>query len=74
MEEKIKGLLEEIRPLLNQDGGDIEFIRYEDNYVYVKLTGSCAYCGNQDITISYGLENYLRSEIPEILGVINVSL
>ena len=35
--EKIKEMIEQIRPYLNMDGGDIEYIKYEDNYVYVKL-------------------------------------
>ncbi len=37
--DKIKKMVEELRPYLNMDGGDIEFIKYEDNYLYVKLTG-----------------------------------
>ena len=73
MEEKIKALISDLR-LLNQDGGDIEFIRYEDNYVYIKLTGACQNCGFQDETINFGIENYLKEQIPEIEGVINVSL
>ena len=71
---KIKELLEDLRPFLNQDGGDIEFIKYEDNYVYVKLTGACAHCGYQDETITYGIEAYLKETSPEIEGVINVNL
>ena len=74
MEEKIKALIEDLRPLLNSDGGDIEFVRFEDNYVYIKLTGACANCGFQDETINYGLEAYLKSKIPEIEGVINIAL
>lgn len=74
MEEKIIELLNELRPYLNNDGGDIEFIRYEDNFVYIKLTGACAHCGFQDETINYGLERYLKEQIPEIEGVINVGL
>lgn len=74
MEEKIKELIEDLRPLLNQDGGDIEFIRFEDNYVFIKLTGACANCGFQDDTISFGIKNYLKEQIPDIEGVINVDL
>ena len=44
MEDKIKDLIEELRPFLIQDGGDIEFIRFEDNYVYIRLTGACKHC------------------------------
>jgi len=71
---KIKELLDDIRPFLNQDGGDVEFIRYEDNFVFVRLTGACAHCGFQDETLSFGLETYLKDQIPEIEGVINVEL
>lgn len=74
MEEKIKELIEDIRPFLNQDGGDIEFIRIEEGYVYIKLTGACAHCGFQDETINYGIETYFKEQVPEIKGVINVAL
>lgn len=74
MEEKIKELIDEIRPFLAGDGGDIEFIRYEDHYVYIKLSGACKNCLYQDGTISYGIEALLKSKIPEIEGVINVDL
>ncbi len=73
-EVKIKELIEDIRPLLNGDGGDIEFIRYEEEYVYIKLTGACAHCGYQDETINFGIEAYLKEQVPEIKGVINVPL
>lgn len=66
--------LEDIRPFLNMDGGDIEFIKYEDHYVYVKLTGACAMCSFQDFTLKDNIEAYLKEEIPEIEGVINVEL
>lgn len=74
IENKIKELLEDLRPFLNQDGGDIEFLKYEDNFVFIKLTGACAHCGYQDETINFGIENYLKEQIPEIEGVINTSL
>lgn len=71
---KIKELLEDLRPFLNQDGGDIEFLKYEDKFVFIRLTGACAHCGYQDETINYGIETYLKEQIPEIEGVINVEL
>ena len=74
MEEKIKELIEHMRPFLNMDGGDIEFIKYEEGYVYIKLYGACQECGFQDVTINDGLLQYFQSEIPEIEGVINVNL
>jgi len=69
---KIKELLDDLRPFLNGDGGDIEFIKYEDKFAYIKLTGACANCGFQDETISFGIEAYLKDQVPEIEGVINV--
>lgn len=74
MEEKIKELIEMIRPYLNMEGGDIEFIKYEENYVYVKLTGHCAECLDQDFTLKNYILAMLQEEIPEIEGIINVSL
>lgn len=74
MEEKIKELTEKIKPYLNMDGGDIEFIKYEDDYIYIKLTGACADCMFQDNTINDSLLSFYKDEIPSIKGVINVSI
>ena len=74
IEKKIKELLENIKPYLQMEGGDIEFIKFEDKFVYVKLTGACANCGLQDVTLKDGIEEMLKNEIPEIEGVINVTL
>ena len=71
---KIKEILETLRPYLNMDGGDVDFIKYENKIVYVKLTGACAACLFSDETIKNGLFESLKSEIPEIEGVINGSL
>ena len=40
MEEKLKDMIDQIRPFLVMDGGDIEFVKYEDNYLYIKLSGA----------------------------------
>lgn len=74
MEEKIIDMIDKMRPYLNMDGGDIEFIKYEDHYVYIKLSGSCVNCMYQDNTINEGLLQMFKSEIPEIEGIINVDL
>lgn len=74
IEKKIIELLENIKPYLQMDGGDIEFIKYEDKYVYIKLSGACAHCGYQDLTVKDGIEEMLKTDIPEIEGVINVEL
>ena len=71
---KIKEILETLRPYLNMDGGDVEFIKYEDKIVYVKLTGACQACLFTDDTLQNGLYESLKSEIPEIEGVVNVTI
>lgn len=71
---KIKEILESLRPYLNMDGGDVEFIKYEEKIVYVKLTGACAACMFSDETIKNGLFEALKSEIPEIEDVINIEI
>ena len=73
-EEKIKEMLASIRPYLNMEGGDIEFVKYEDKIVYVKLTGACAACMFSDDTIQYSVLETLKSEIPEVEKVINVEI
>lgn len=72
-ETKIKNLIEKIRPYLINDGGDLEFIKYENNIVYVKLKGACEGCPMMDITLKDGIEQLLINEIPEIREVRNVS-
>lgn len=69
---KIKEILDELKPYLNMDGGDVEFIEYKDKIVYVRLTGACQACMFTDDTIKNGLYETIKAEIPEIEGVINV--
>ncbi len=71
---KIKKAIDELRPYINMDGGDITFIKYEDKIVYVKLLGACQACSFTDETLNNGLYESLKKEIPEIEGVINVKL
>lgn len=74
IDNKIKELIENIRPYLNMDGGDIEFIEYKNNYVYIKLSGACTNCLMQDNTINDGLLSMFQEEIPEIKGIINIPI
>ena len=74
IEDKIKEMIENIRPYLNMDGGDIEFLKYEDSIVYIKLLGTCTNCLMQDNTINDGLLTMFQEEVPEIKGIINVPL
>ena len=71
---KIQEILDTLRPYLNMDGGDVEFIKYEDKIVYVKLTGACQACLFTDDTLQNGLYESIKAEIPEIEGVVNVTI
>ena len=72
IELKIKDVLNKIRPFLNNDGGDVEYIKFENGIVYVKLLGSCQDCPVADKTINDMLEYTLTFEIPEVTRVVNV--
>lgn len=71
VEEKIKNVLERIRPYLNNDGGDVSFIRFDNGIVYVKLVGACSNCPHATMTLKDGIETALINEIPEVIKVIN---
>ena len=73
LEEQIKNALENVRPSLQADGGDVEFVSVdEEGVVSVKLTGACGNCPRAHITLKMGIENYLKNEIPEVNSVIGV--
>lgn len=70
---KIKAIIEELKPFLISDGGTLEYINYEDGIVYVKLGGACENCVFLDITLKDGIEQMLMNEIPEVKEVRNVN-
>lgn len=65
-EAKIINLIDKMRPFLISDGGNIEYVKYEDNIVYVKMMGACADCALIDVTLKEGIEEIITSEIPEV--------
>lgn len=69
---KIIALIDKMRPFLEGDGGDIEFIKYENKKVYVRLTGACQNCSLIDVTLKDGIEEMIKNEIPEVEEVINI--
>lgn len=73
IELKIIALIDKIRPFLVSDGGNLEFVKYENNIVYVTLLGSCANCSLLDVTLKDGIEQLIINEIPEVKEVVNVS-
>jgi Fe-S cluster biogenesis protein NfuA len=72
---KVKNVLEQIRPYLQADGGDVEFIGLaEDNTVNVRLMGSCGSCPYSIMTLKNGIENAVKRVLPEIRAVEAVNL
>ena len=72
IEKRIITVLDKIRPYLQNDGGNVEFIKYENGVAYVKLIGACSNCPLADHTLESGIETALINEIPEIIKVVNV--
>ncbi len=73
MRKKVKILIDKIRPMLQQDGGDVEFVDITDGVVKVRLHGACAGCAMSQITLKEGIEKLLKKEIPEVKSVEKVS-
>ncbi len=69
---EIKEVLDLIRPYINRDGGDIEFVKFEDGIVHVKLKGACVGCAGFDDTLSELVEDTLLERVPGVIGVEHV--
>ena len=72
MEEKVLAVIEQIRPALQADGGDIEFISLDGTIVKVRLQGACSGCPHAAITLKHGVEVRIKETIPEITEVVAV--
>ena len=60
IEKRVNGVLNRLRPYLQNDGGDVEFKRYENGVVYVKVTGACSNCPLVDNTLEDGIEEAIK--------------
>lgn len=70
LREEVIAALEEVRPHLQMDGGDVEFVDITgDGVVKVRLTGSCAGCPMSQMTLKWGVENYLKKKVPQVKSV-----
>jgi len=67
--EKILEVIDKLRPYLQRDGGDMEFVRFEEGIVYVRMLGACAGCVFIEDTLSGGVEEALLEEVPGVIGV-----
>ncbi len=73
MKERIEEVLDQVRPTLQADGGDVEFVDVSaDGVVSVKLTGACGSCPMSTMTLKMGIERALVEQIPEVKEVVQV--
>ena len=72
--DKIEVALEEIRPFLQDDGGDINFIELTDQWIVkVKLAGACSSCNISMMTLKNGVEVVIKRAVPEVKEVVEIS-
>ncbi|HPC73926.1 MAG TPA: NifU family protein [Syntrophales bacterium] len=73
MKEKVKEIIEKVRPNLQADGGDVELVDVtEDGVVKVRLLGACKGCPMSQMTLKMGIESYLKKLVPEVKRVDSV--
>ncbi|MDJ0987319.1 MAG: NifU family protein [Desulfobacterales bacterium] len=72
MKEQVQSALDDIRPSLQADGGDVELVDVVDGVVTVRLTGACGGCPMSQMTLKQGIETYVKKKIPEIVSVESV--
>ena len=66
---KIAAVLDEVRPALQRDGGDVELVDVVDGIVQVQLQGACRGCPMSQMTLAFGIERVLKAKIPEVISV-----
>ena len=73
MKEQVEQVLDQVRPVLQADGGDVELVDVSaDGIVSVKLTGACGSCPMSTMTLKMGIEKTLKEQIPEVKEVVQV--
>lgn len=73
MKEKVKKALDEIRPYLQADGGDVELVDVtSDGVVKVRLTGACGGCPMSDMTLRMGVERQIKKRVQEVKEVVSL--
>ena len=72
MKTEVSQALDEVRPSLQVDGGDVELVDIEDGVVKVRLLGHCAGCPMSQMTLKMGIESYLKKKVPGVKSVESV--
>ena len=74
LEKKVVEAIDYVRPSLQNDGGDIDYVRMEGNKVFVKLRGACAGCMMAEMTLKNGVERMLKYNVSEELEVVDLTM
>jgi len=73
LKERVRSVLENVRPSLQADGGDVELVDVDDQgVVQVKLQGACGCCPMAQMTLKMGIERHLKAIVPEVKEVVAV--
>jgi Fe-S cluster biogenesis protein NfuA len=72
LEQRARELVEGFKPYIQRDGGDIEFVSWDDGIVNVRLHGACTSCPHASMTLRMGVERQLKQQMPEVKEVVNV--
>ena len=72
MKESVQSVIDQIRPMLQRDGGDVELVDVEDGIVKVRLQGACKGCPMSQMTLKNGIEKFVKQQIPEVVSVESV--
>jgi Fe-S cluster biogenesis protein NfuA len=74
MKEKVEEAIQQVRPMLQRDGGDIELVSVEqDGTVKVRLKGACGSCPMSTMTLKMGVEKFLKQQVPAVKEVVQVA-
>ena len=72
-EARIIAVFDKLRPFFISDGGNIEFVKFEDGICYVKMLGHCQGCPMMEVTLKDGIELAIKEEVEEVIEVRNIS-
>ncbi len=73
LRDKVTAIINQLRPAIQSDGGDLEFVDVDDNgVVQVKLHGACVGCPSAAMTLKFGVERNLKHHVPEVTAVVCV--
>jgi Fe-S cluster biogenesis protein NfuA len=71
-EDEVKKVIEKVRPMLQMDGGDVEYVGMEKDVVKVRLRGACHGCPMSQMTLQHGIEAAIKKQVPSVKKVISV--